>query len=46
MLGRIRNKGKLKAVDLVPPQLNDLKKILKRAELKYIFGNDIVAGTS
>ena len=41
---RIRNKGQLKAIDLVPPHLDDLKKMLKKAELKYIMGKDIVVG--
>ena len=43
---RIRNKGQLKAIDIVPPQLDDLKKMLKKAELRYIMGNDIVLGNS
>ena len=41
---RIRNKGQLKAVELVPPQATDLKAILRRAELRYYMGKDIVAG--
>jgi uncharacterized protein len=40
--GRVRNKGELKPVDIVPPQLVDLRNILKRAELKYILSYDVV----
>jgi len=39
---RIRNKGSLKAVDIVSPQHTELKTMLKRAELKYIMGADVV----
>jgi hypothetical protein len=42
---RVRNKGHLRAIDLVPAQHTDLRNILKRAELKYIMGYDIVHGT-
>jgi uncharacterized protein len=41
---RIRNKGSLKAVDIVPPQHTELKTMLKRAELKYVMGTDVVDG--
>jgi hypothetical protein len=46
LLNRIRNRGKLKAIDIVPPQHTDLKNVLKRAELKYIMGYDVVEGTA
>jgi len=35
----------LKAIDIVPPQHTELITILKRAELKYIMGYDVVEGT-
>lgn len=41
---RIRNKGKLKAIDIVPSQQTELKGILKRAELKYLYATDVVQG--
>ena len=41
---RIRNKGKLKAIDIVPSQHTGLKGILKRAELKYLYATDVVRG--
>ena len=43
---RIRNKGSLKAIDIVPAQHTELKGILKRAELKYLYANDVVEGLS
>jgi uncharacterized protein len=43
---RIRNRGKLKAVDIVPPQHTEIKNVLKRAELKYIMGYDVVEGNA
>ena len=43
---RIRNKGKLKAIDIVPSQQTELKGILKRAELKYLYATDVVQGVS
>ena len=46
LLNRIRNRGKLKAIDIVPPQHTKLKTVLKRAELKYIMGYDVVEGTA
>jgi hypothetical protein len=39
---RILNKAKLKAVDIVPPQLTELKNILKRAEFRFAYGADVV----
>lgn len=41
---RIRNKGSLKAIDIVPSQHTELKGILKRAELKYLYAADVVQG--
>jgi len=44
-LSRIRNKGKLKPIDLVPAQHTELRNIFKRAEMKYMLGYDVVEGT-
>lgn len=41
---RIRNKGKLRAIDIVPQQHTELRHVLKRAELKYVLGYDVVEG--
>jgi DNA-directed RNA polymerase subunit F len=42
---RVRNKGKLKAIDILPPQHTELRTILKRAELKYVLSYDVVEGS-
>ena len=36
----------LKAIDIVPAQHTELKGILKRAELKYLYANDVVKGSN
>lgn len=33
----------MKPVDIVSPRHAELREILKRAELKYLLGNDVVA---
>jgi hypothetical protein len=42
---RIRNKGQLKAIDIVPVQNQKLKGILSRAEFAQTAGGDIANGT-
>ena len=39
---RIRNKGKLKALELVDPRNKDLRTTLQKAEFAQMAGNDIV----
>jgi len=34
----------LKPIDIVPSQQTELKGILKRAELKYLYATDVVQG--
>ena len=41
-MNRIRNKGKLKAFELVNPQNRELRSILQKAEMAQIAGDDIV----
>jgi hypothetical protein len=41
---RIRNKGQLKAVDIVPAQHQRIKSILGRAELAQTMGGDVANG--
>ena len=36
----------MKPTDIVPPQHSELRNVLKRAELKYIMGYDVVEGTA
>jgi ankyrin repeat protein len=43
--GRIRNKGHLKAIDIVPAQHKRLKNILNRAELAQTAAGDVANGT-
>ena len=38
----IRNKGKLKAVELVDPRNTDLRSVLQKAEFVQMAGNDVV----
>ena len=40
--GRIRNKAKLKPVDLVDPRNTELRGVLQRAEFTIMAGDDIV----
>lgn len=39
---RIRNKAKLRPIDLVDPRNTDLRSMLQRAELTMLAGDDIV----
>ncbi|MCJ1238085.1 hypothetical protein MMC14_006074 [Varicellaria rhodocarpa] len=39
---RIRNKGKLKAVELVDPRNTDLRSVLQKAEFAQMAGDDVV----
>ena len=40
----MRNKGHLKPIDIIPAQHKELKDILRKAELRYILGADVVQG--
>ena len=41
-VARIRNKGKLKAYDLVDPSNKELRTILQKAEYALTLGDDVV----
>lgn len=40
--GRIRNKGKLRPIDLVDPRNTELRAVLQKAELAMLAGDDVV----
>jgi hypothetical protein len=40
--GRIRNKGKLRPIDLVDPRNTELRAVLQKAELAMMAGDDVV----
>ena len=40
--GRIRNKAKLKAFDLVDPTFAELRDVLNRAEFMLVAGDDVI----
>ena len=40
--GRIRNKAKLKAFDLVDPTFPELRDVLNRAEFMLVAGDDVI----
>lgn len=42
LVGRIRNKGKLKPVELVDPRNGGLQLILQTAEFAMVAGDDVV----
>ena len=44
MGGRIRNKAKLKALELVDPRNAELRSILQKAEFASMAGDDVVDG--
>jgi hypothetical protein len=39
---RIRNKGKLRPIDLVDPRNAELRAVLQKAELAMLAGDDVV----
>lgn len=39
---RIRNKAKLRPIDLVDPRNTDLRRVLQKAEMTMLAGDDIV----
>ena len=42
MMGRIRNKAKLRPIDLVDPRNTDLRSTLQKAEMAVMAGDDVV----
>lgn len=42
MEDRIRNKGKLRPIDLVDPRNAELRAVLQKAELAMLAGDDVV----
>ena len=42
MNGRIRNKAKLRPIDLAEPNDNELRRILQKAEMALTAGGDVV----
>lgn len=39
---RIRNKAKLRPIDLVDPRNTDLRRVLQKAEMTMLAGDDVV----
>jgi hypothetical protein len=39
---RIRNKGKLRPIDLVDPRNTELRQVLQKAEMAMMAGDDVV----
>lgn len=44
MPSRIRNKAKLKPVELVDPRNTELRQILQKSEFAFMAGDDVVDG--